>query len=363
MPGASHIVMLVLGSCAGTLWDSLCFDLQDRIVREAINSPSVSLVRLHTLAKLCPSFQAAYMSRRASEHFDLLRAALEPPYELSHSTLPTLLALLHCHMTGHLLVDTSLGCVRCKFPRDAHVPDGKWPWLLRCPSDAAVRCGLYPRCFIPSLLDFPRYFCEAGVLKGRLKLMEDGSLKDQKGRRVAPEVWGRECKEGEVGQSPTWRRCRVGCQPKSEAGPSEVANIIYLKNVGNAWDDDGRPAHWLTVRLHGCGPTRRVVIHTEVLSLQELLGYVLALGKGAARMQEVAWLRLEVCHAGEVICLRSLQRIGSLLPVCKEVVLRGPEGVERVYASPTPGYNGFLFESLALNGLNAAAMDGLSKLL
>jgi hypothetical protein len=68
---------------------------------------------------------------------------------------------------------------------------------------------------------------------------------------------------------------------------------------------------------------RRVVIKTKVVGRGALLGFVLALGQGAERMQQEPWLQLEVgledCKPDDV---KLPDVIASMLPFCKQLILR-----------------------------------------
>ncbi len=157
------------------LWDMLCPDLQDRIVGEVVKS--ASLLRLHTLSRMCSSFAPAYTSRLAAQHSNLLQAGPQLP---SVKMLPSLLALLHRHMTGHPLLHAPcasvMRCTCCTFPRGAHVRNGKWPWLLRCPSVGGKRPA-FSWCFVPDVGELDA-FLDGFMFTGKLHMLCDGSLED-----------------------------------------------------------------------------------------------------------------------------------------------------------------------------------------
>jgi hypothetical protein len=85
----------------GSLWDQLCFDVQDLIVRQVARS--VSLLKLCSLAHLSPSFQAAYLTRATAKQAGLLHAG---PDLLTPDNLRTFLALLHRQKTRHRLMSS-----------------------------------------------------------------------------------------------------------------------------------------------------------------------------------------------------------------------------------------------------------------
>jgi hypothetical protein len=123
----------------------------------------------------------------------------------------------------------------------------------------------------------------------------------------------------------------------------------------------------LSVRLNGYGSNRGVVIESKVLGQKALLGFVFALGQGAKRMQDYAWLRLEVCLGGGGCQFQdegSLDLIVAMLSVCEELFLGGPKGLQKVFSNPTPSSSeGLLFKYLALTGLDLAAMEDVGEFL
>jgi hypothetical protein len=354
----------------------MCLDLQERIVREV--EGSASLARLRKLADLSSSFQGAYMARLSRHQHELVQAGLKLP---TPQMLPALLALLHRHMTGHPLLYTPclsmIHCVCCGFPRVAHRWDDTWPWLLRCPAGAEAPLASCSLCFIPSLFEELGMFVLAVLFQLEVHMMPDGSLED-----VLPE-WGcsqhgleRYERSGELARDAWWEGCREeGASRVPRRKRSCVENgvrALLTRPVVVGIPGVLRPRIFgesvLTVKLSGYGSRRKVVMKTKVLGLQALLGFVLSLGQGAQLMQREAWLRLEIrlvaekCQpdVGEV-----LDSIVSLMPLCQELALGGPDGLRKLLSPRKHTHAGaecVLFQHITFSGLGCEVIEGLSDL-
>jgi hypothetical protein len=351
-----------VGTHAGSLWGLLCPDLQDRIVREVASS--ASLVRLYCLARTYPLFQPAYTSRLTAQQNDLLQAGPQLP---SPDMLCALLALLHRQMTRHPVMHQVpllwlvAVCYHCAGLPCEHVQDRRWPWLLRCPPDA-LPPGPHPRCYNPMVPFLTIYIlCVVIPFRGKLRLLDDGGLDEDDFMPYLPTFWWDGFKEEEeLVPPPPWLR-RL-----STVG--SIARTLLVPPLVIAISDNVSPGVFgetkLTVRVHGYGRGRTVMIKPNLLGPGALLGFVLTLGQGAEGMQQEAWLELKVClDECNAENGRVPDMIVSLLPVCEQLVLGGPDGVRKLYVSPTHQEDQrFLFKSLTLTGLDCAALEALKGL-
>jgi hypothetical protein len=315
------------------------------------------------------------MTRLAAQHDELLRAGLKLP---SPSMVTSLLALLHRHMTGHALLcppcSSVMRCACCVFPRGAHVRDDRWPWLLRCPARMGEKPPFFPWCYIPAPEELDSFMM--GVMfTGNLQMLCDGSLEDHSAERWRknPLLW---CvRDGMFARDPWWERCGDEGVDKPRRRGSRLGEMVrgmlaqpivvhVPGDLGRGWNS----TRALQVGISGYGRRRRVVIESDIVGERVLLGFVIAMGQGAQRMQQSSWLQLEVCLGGKKCQPHDpdpdlLDMIVSMLPMCEKVALRGLDGVSRVVSCQMqPEEKGLLFKALALTGLDSATLERLNEL-
>jgi hypothetical protein len=343
-------------------WELLCPDLQDLIVREVASS--ASLVRLRTLAPLCSAFEAAYSSRLTACQSDLLHAGskLAAP-----DMRRALLAMLHRQMTRHPLVPLSgmlqeaLVCHYCGYSPRNHVWSGNWPWVLMCPAHT-LRPGSYPSWYEPVDASTPFVFLSVMFRWIRtVRMLQDGDLEDIDIYALwyfQVKFWWVGCTDGEDDYPAPGRLSHVMSMVRAVLGPPLM---VEMSSAESPREFEGP---FLTVTLRGYEALRRVVIKTKVVGRGALLGFVLALGQGAERMQQEPWLQLEVgledCKPDDV---KLPDVIASMLPFCKQLILRAPDGVRWVCTGPMhAGDTGVYFKSLVLAGLDSEVFADLSEL-
>jgi hypothetical protein len=249
-----------------------------------------------------------------------------------------------------------------------------------CPADApppAESPQSPPRCYFPALWGELDTFDRAFDLSHPFTLTADGRLEEsyvwsvnllgawERRGPVARDAWWEGCGNKEGSRA---SRQQLSCFETKGRVRLRKPLIILIPSVPHPVTSEMEFFDSaIVVELMGRGRGRRVVIFSDQLSGEVLLGFVYTLGQGAKRMQPKAWLRLEVklnCKAYGPHNAELVDSVVSLAPVCEELVLGGRDGVERVYVNSahTTDEGGFLFESLALTGLRRAAMQSLSEL-
>ncbi len=283
---------------------------------------------------------------------DLLRAGLQMP---SQKTLPALLILLHRHMTCQPLFDAAFlvayaRCAFCGQLPDAH-RENTWGFT-RCPPEWGQS---FPMWCISSLGHMVEIILAAITCRGPLEVILP-SLEDDLLHWDAQSTWGVEY-AGKLPQR-TWHGWFPGWF---------LQGILFGSHT-RVRVTQPSPEAALDVRLCPHTGGRKVVLDVDssLRGYKAVFGFVLALGRCAQRVRRGSWLHLELnfvgnaCDAGSAALL---DMIHVLLPLTKQLILGGGNGVSQAYAC-TVHLNGDVapLKALALIGKDFDSLEGVSDL-